>query len=91
MTNPKMFWNLIEKMNNWGKNKNDDTDGITPKRWIEHFSKLLNSATNRESSLDSSGFASFEPVLDYIISKDVMKEALDDLKKGKALDWTKSF
>ena len=19
MTNPKMFWNLIEKMNNWGK------------------------------------------------------------------------
>ena len=84
MTNPKMFWNLIEKMNNWGKNKNDDTDGITPKRWIEHFSKLLNSATNRESSLDSSGFASFEPVLDYIISKDEMKEALDDLKKGKS-------
>ena len=71
-------------MNNWGKTKTDDTDGISPKRWIEHFSKLLNSSKGREPSPDSSAFASFEPVLDCMISKDEMKEALQDLKKGKS-------
>ena len=84
MTNPKMFWTLIEKMNNWGKTKSDDTDGITPKRWTEHFSKLLNTSRSREPNPDPSILASFEPVLDCMISKDEMKEALDDLKKGKS-------
>ena len=84
MTNPKMFWNLIEKMNNWGKTKTDDTDGITPKRWVEHFSNLLNSPKNREPGLDPLALATFEPVLDYMINKDEMQEALEDLKKGKS-------
>ena len=80
-----MFWNLIEKMNNWGKTKIDDTEGITPKRWTEHFSKLLNSSDDRDPSIDLSVFTSFEPVLDYRISKEEMEEALQDRKKGKSL------
>ena len=83
MTNPKTFWTLIEKMNNWGKTKSDDTDGITPNHWIEHFKKLLNTSKSRNPSLNSSVFASFEPVLDCMINKEEMNKGLEDLKKGK--------
>ena len=84
MTNPKMFWNIIEKMNSWGKSKNDDTDAISPKRWIEHFTKLLNTSKERNPIDNTHTFASFEPVLDFMISKEEMTDGLEDLKKGKS-------
>ena len=83
MSNPKLFWDMIVKINNWGENKTDDTDGIKPSSWIKHFSKLLNSPKNRNPDLDQSAFACFEPVLDCMISRDEMKEAFEDLKRGK--------
>ena len=48
--------------------------GIKPSSWIKHFSKLFNSPKNRNPDLDQSAFASFEPVLDCMISKDEMEE-----------------
>ena len=34
---PKSFWNIIDRMNKWGKSKGDLADNIAPNRWIEHF------------------------------------------------------
>ena len=84
MTNPKLFWDLIQKMNNWGKSKSDDTDGISPRRWIEHFSKLLNNSNERDQNDPTPEFASFDPSLDGKISKEEMLESLAELKKGKS-------
>ena len=81
---PKMFWNIIDKMNNWGKSKSDPSDSIAPDRWIKHFSKLLNSTKNRSSHPTLSTSASFEPTLDRMISLKEMHDALSDLKPGKA-------
>ena len=84
MANPKMFWDLIQKMNNWGKSKCEDTDGISPKRWIEHFTKLLSTSKERNLNEITTDFASFEPVLDYMISNDEMMDGMGDLKRGKS-------
>ena len=41
MNDPKGFWNIIEKMNNWGKEKKDETEQIKPSIWKEYFTKLF--------------------------------------------------
>ena len=42
LNDPNMFWKIICKMNNWGKNKGDPADGIAPEIWKKHFEDLLN-------------------------------------------------
>ena len=37
MEDPKGFWNIISQMNNWGKEKEDETDQITPAKWKDYF------------------------------------------------------
>ena len=80
--NPKSFWNVIKKMNNWGKEKNDPADKISPKHWREHFEKLLNSSKPEPTAHASGG--SFEPIIDSRITLKEILEALRDLKAGKA-------
>ena len=45
---------------------------------------MLNTSKGRNSNEEIPDFASFEPVLDSMISKDEMIEGLGDLKKGKS-------
>ena len=40
---PKKFWNMIKKMNSWGKEIKDVTDKIPPKKWHKYYKALLNS------------------------------------------------
>ena len=65
---PKSFWNIIDKMNNWGKSKGDAADRIAPNRWIEHFKNLLNNNTTSPLTSVSDSPASFDPLLDRMIS-----------------------
>ena len=60
---PKLFWNTIKKMNNWGKAQTDDpTDDITPDKWMDYFQKLLN--VKNTPRYDTNGyFKSFEPMV----------------------------
>ena len=58
---PKTFWNIINKMNKWGKEKTDPADSISPKRWGEHFTKLLNTAKESKTNTLKAG-NTFEPI-----------------------------
>ena len=42
MNNPKSFWSIINKMNNWGKIQTEDTEHIKPSTWAKYFKNLLN-------------------------------------------------
>ena len=77
MNDSKGFWNIIEKMNNWGKKKKDETEQIKPSIWKEYFTKLLNkpSESKDSPSYTSDHLPTFHPILDRIITMDEMRKA----------------
>ena len=82
-TDPKLFWNTIKEMNNWGGNKHDPTDDIDLDKWIQYFRKLLNdNNSTRHSTGDQ--LPTFEPTLDSKIKIKELRQALSCLKSGKA-------
>ena len=80
---PRTFWNIIDKMNKWGNEKTDPAESISPKRWNEHFTKLLNSSKNNKVNILETE-STFEPILDSRITPQEIKEGLAELKPGKA-------
>ena len=72
-------------MNNWGKDKPDPTDNITPVVWKKHFKELLyeKDISTTNSKLNNY-FNTFEPLLDGVITKEELKDSLKQLKGGKA-------
>ena len=38
---PKQFWSIINKMNNWGKERTDPTEQVKPNDWVKYFKTLL--------------------------------------------------
>ena len=83
---PKSFWNIIDKMNKWGKSKGDVADSIAPNRWIAHFKKLLNNNKTCSTTTELSFPAPFEPTLDRMITlKELTDSLFSDLKIGKAV------
>ena len=91
LNDPKGFWNIIEKMNNWGKEKVDETDQIKPSTWKQYFTKLLNdtrenieqnTVSNDENIQDF--IPTFDPILDRMITMEELKKALSLLKDHKA-------
>ena len=81
---PKSFWNIIDKMNKWGKENNDPADNIAPKSWLNHFKKLLNCTKSNIVTTSPIFRNTFEPILDSRITSKEIKEALAELKIGKA-------
>ena len=81
---PKAFWNIINNMNNWGKDKIDPAEKISPKRWAEHFKNLLNSAKKGDKLITLEVGNTFETVLDGRITTKEIQEALSELKTGKS-------
>ena len=80
---PKLFWATITKMNSWGKKKTDPADKISPTSWINHFETLLND-NSAIIPWVGEGYRTFEPILDSRISIKELKDALNNLKGGKA-------
>ena len=82
---PKTFWNIINKMNNWGKTQTDTADNIASDKWVRHFEGLLNDKnfTKTSSRMQTNG-NTFDPTLDGRISEKELKEGLAQLKVGKA-------
>ena len=83
---PRKFWNIIRKMNKWGKQQSDPADNISPDNWNAYFKTLLNkeNGTNAKKERNHQ-FNTFEPTLDGRISVDELRMALKDLKPGKAV------
>ena len=88
MEDPKGFWNIIKQMNNWGKEKEDETDQITPATWKEYFTKLLNDESNTNANSNDETMPdfvpTFNPILDRQISMTELRKALILLKIHKA-------
>ena len=68
----------------WGKDKTDPAEKISPKRWLNHFKKLLNGPICSPPPLPTESPRIFEPLLDRKITLNEVLEALRDLKTGKA-------
>ena len=83
---PKSFWAIINKMNNWGKKQIDPGDSIPTEKWVSHFKTLLNENTSTNSTPNThvENVNTFDPILDRRISDKEIQEALDELKVGKA-------
>ena len=84
MNDPKGFWNIIEQMNNWGKDKSDETDQIKPSAWKDYFTKLLNDSTETPETDVTNFTPTFHPILDRLITMDELRKALLLLKNHKA-------
>ena len=88
--NPKQFWDIINKMNNWGKEKLDETDAISPSTWHQYFKSLLNITNPGKHSHDNVignppwKYKSFDPIIDGRITTTEIKEALNKLKTNKS-------
>ena len=80
---PRLFWNTIKKMNNWGKGKTNLSENVTTEEWIRHFEHLLNDKKAPTLSIQK-GHISFDPNLDGRIELKELREALNQLKREKA-------
>ena len=82
---PKTFWGIIDKMNNWGKGKMNHSDNISPMKWKKYFQALLNekhSLTPQCTHIKETN--TFNPLLDGAIKEEELKDAMKELKSGKA-------
>ena len=88
LNDPKGFWNIISKMNNWGKEKPDESDQIKPSTWKEYFTKLLNGSQDNDGTPNDRNndnfLPTFNPILDRVITMDELRKALSLLKNHKA-------
>ena len=83
VNDPKNFWSIINKMNNWGKEHTEETEHIKPATWNEYFKKLLNKPKTSDTP-NSSLTPTFDPTLDGIISAKELRDALNQMKNNKA-------
>ena len=94
MNDPRSFWGIINKMNNWGKEQTEEIDHIKDADWAKYFKKLLNrneipKQTNTpgdiaQDPLTENQAMTFDPILDSRITADELREALNKLKGDKA-------
>ena len=83
---PKSFWELIGKMNSWGKERTDPASNITSGAWVQHFQKLFSDdSVKRIGETGEKSFKTFEPLLDSHVTKEELKDAFSKLKTGKAV------
>ena len=83
-TDPKRFWNIIDKMSKWRKVEEDSSDKIPPSSWKKHFEDLLNEG-NEDFAFDQIHINStLEPSLDGIIAKNEIEDALKKMKCSKS-------
>ena len=84
--NPKVFWKLIKKMQQWGKSDDGNDSALPPKSWLEHFQSLLNDGEDATSdhireleTLENS--RPFFSELDFRIENNEIEKALKRLNK----------
>ena len=81
--NPQNFWNLIDKMNRWGKEKINPSDNISAKTWKQHFQKLFQSGPAKHKNCEADNFIkTFDPLLDGAVTKNELREASTKMKEG---------
>ena len=82
-------------MNNWGKERTDETDSISPSTWQQYFKSLLinrsgsgkdlgDNTHNNDIENSTWKYNSFDPIIEGRITTAEMKEALNKLKNNKS-------
>ena len=82
MSDPKTFWSIINKMNNWGKERTEETEHIKPSTWKEYFKELLNKDKTHTSNVSTT--PTFDPILDRILTLKELMDCLIQMKNNKA-------
>ena len=80
-TDPKLFWDTLKKMKEWGRETPDPSESIPPETWKDYYQKLLNKSTAKPLEI-SQGCS--DPELDRPIELKELKEAIQVAKYGKA-------
>ena len=80
---PKEFWNMINDMKRWGREKVDPCDTIPPHEWEDHFKNLLNTGNTQQRAKPIPA-NSLNPRMDRKIVEDELNAVLSRSKIGKA-------
>ena len=80
---PKEFWNMINDMKQWGREKIDPSDTIPPQEWENHFKNLLNTE-NTHHQEKQRPLSNLNPHMDREISQEELDYVLLKSKIGKA-------
>ena len=83
--NPIEFWNLVKRMQKWGKSDSQSEDIIHPNEWLNHFQTLLNEGVEAPADLKNElEILEKEPSfseLDFRISTKEIEKALNRLNE----------
>ena len=85
--NPKEFWNQINRMRSWGREKDDAADRIGPQKWTKHFENLFGRPTEHLEEQHPSTSGTRTPIfneLNYSIKQEEVRKAINQLKKNKS-------
>ena len=82
-SNPKEFWNLIDKFKNEGGAPSEKSGNISPEHWSSYFKRLLNS-NKVDCTLDDSEFLHFSStnIPDHQIKMCEIQAAMKTLKNN---------
>ena len=83
MNDPKQFWKLIKNMKDWGQERQDPSNSISPDKWNNYFKTLLNSPKDQQLEIPKEHNL-FVPETDSKICMKELKEAINRAKPGKA-------
>ena len=87
--NPRGYMELIRAMRDgsFDKSISDDTTGVSPSKWYNHFSKLLAKKVHNDDHLEQYIFDNIDTntnELNYPFSMEELSKGLKDLKNNKA-------
>ena len=80
---PKEFWNMVNDMKAWGRERVDPCDTIPPGEWEEHFKTLLNTKNTGQKAKPIPP-NSLNPEMDREITEAELDAVLARSKIGKA-------
>ena len=83
MNDPKQFWKLIKNMREWGQERQDPSNSISPDKWKDYFKTFLNSPKDQQLEIPKEHNL-FAPETDSTICINELKAAINRAKPGKA-------
>ena len=86
--NPTEFWNLVNKMKNWGSPNQDPSECIHPNDWLAHFQSLFNVGPDTPQylidELEKHEKQPFFSELDFRITENEIEKALKKINTKAA-------
>ena len=81
-TDPKLFWDTLKRMREWGRETPDPSESIPAETWKDYYQKLLNKSSAQP--LERPSGCTEDPLLDRPLQLKELQEAIQRAKYGKA-------